>query len=100
MFDALIQFEREVGTLEEMDKALEKVNAQVARISKRPQKTRGDSEKSAKRKALEKEEIEIKKKRTEKIETMSEDKELTNGHKCEEAFVPVEKVTCFTVYII
>uniref|UniRef100_A0A0N5A7Y2 Squamous cell carcinoma antigen recognized by T-cells 3 n=1 Tax=Syphacia muris TaxID=451379 RepID=A0A0N5A7Y2_9BILA len=37
-YDALIQFEREVGTLDELDIALVKVNAQAARIASRPQK--------------------------------------------------------------
>lgn len=41
-FDALIQFEREEGTLEELDKALEKVNAQAMRVAARPQKKQLD----------------------------------------------------------
>ncbi|KAI1724998.1 prp18 domain-containing protein [Ditylenchus destructor] len=37
VFAALVQFEREEGTLEELDKAVEKVNAQAVRISSRQQ---------------------------------------------------------------
>ncbi|KAI1715542.1 prp18 domain-containing protein [Ditylenchus destructor] len=37
VFAALVQFEREEGTLEELDKAVEKVNAQAKRISDRQQ---------------------------------------------------------------
>ncbi|VDK82101.1 unnamed protein product [Litomosoides sigmodontis] len=61
VFDALIQFEREVGTIEELDKALEKVNAQVHRISSRPQKNK--VEKSKKRKTENDEGVEVKKMR-------------------------------------
>lgn len=43
-FDALIQFERETGTLEELDKALVRVNAQASRIAARPQKKKLKSE--------------------------------------------------------
>ncbi|KAL3995359.1 RNA recognition motif family protein [Acanthocheilonema viteae] len=61
VFDALIQFEREVGTIEELDKALEKVNAQAARISLRPQKNK--VEKSKKRKKENDENVEVKKRK-------------------------------------
>ncbi|MCP9263905.1 Squamous cell carcinoma antigen recognized by T-cells 3-like protein [Dirofilaria immitis] len=56
VFDALIQFEREVGTIEELDKALEKVNAQAGRISLRPQKNK--MEKTGKKRKKENEEDE------------------------------------------
>uniref|UniRef100_A0A915PK10 RRM domain-containing protein n=1 Tax=Setaria digitata TaxID=48799 RepID=A0A915PK10_9BILA len=61
-FDALIQFEREVGTIEELDKALEKVNAQASRISLRPQKDK--AEKSIKKRKKESSgDVEIKKRK-------------------------------------
>lgn len=61
VFDALIQFEREVGTMEELDRALEKVNSQIIRISSRPQKKK--VEKSKKRKTENGEDVEVKKRR-------------------------------------
>uniref|UniRef100_A0A915DGW6 RRM domain-containing protein n=1 Tax=Ditylenchus dipsaci TaxID=166011 RepID=A0A915DGW6_9BILA len=36
VFNALVQFEREEGTLQELDKAVEKVNAQAIRLKNRP----------------------------------------------------------------
>ncbi|CAG9534393.1 unnamed protein product [Cercopithifilaria johnstoni] len=66
VFDALIQFEREVGTIEELDKALEKVNAQAVRISLRPQKNK--MEKSKKRKKENDEDVEVKKRKEDRAE--------------------------------
>uniref|UniRef100_A0A1I7VQM3 RRM domain-containing protein n=1 Tax=Loa loa TaxID=7209 RepID=A0A1I7VQM3_LOALO len=62
VFDALIQFEREVGTIEDLDKALQKVNAQAARISLRPQKNKVEKN-SKKRKKENDEDVEIKKRK-------------------------------------
>ncbi|VDN26992.1 unnamed protein product [Gongylonema pulchrum] len=75
VFDALIQFEREVGTLQELDKALEKVNAQAARVSMRPQKSKPEND-SKKRKKEKNEEIEAKKKKKEEDQ---EQKQATNN---------------------
>ncbi|KAM3715688.1 Nuclear RNA-binding protein [Dirofilaria immitis] len=81
VFDALIQFEREVGTIEELDKALEKVNAQAGRISLRPQKNK--MEKTGKKRKKENEEdVEIKKRkdvRENEQELVIDKDELVNG---------------------
>uniref|UniRef100_A0A0R3S7A8 RRM domain-containing protein n=1 Tax=Elaeophora elaphi TaxID=1147741 RepID=A0A0R3S7A8_9BILA len=81
VYDALIQFEREVGTIEELDRALEKVNAQVTRISSRPQKNK--MENSKKRKKEKDEDIEVKKRKKdmkEKEKKLITDKdEFING---------------------
>ncbi|VDK73019.1 unnamed protein product [Onchocerca ochengi] len=75
VFDTLIQFEREVGTIEELDKALEKVNAQANRISLRPQKNKTEKS-SKKRKRENDDDVEVKKKK-ENIEE-KEQKLITN----------------------
>ncbi|VIO94605.1 conserved hypothetical protein,hypothetical protein [Brugia malayi] len=62
VFDALIQFEREVGSIDDLDKALQKVNAQVSRISSRPQKNKMEKS-SKKRKKENDEDVEVKRKR-------------------------------------
>uniref|UniRef100_A0A1I7WEZ9 Pre-mRNA-splicing factor 18 n=1 Tax=Heterorhabditis bacteriophora TaxID=37862 RepID=A0A1I7WEZ9_HETBA len=46
IFEYIIQFEREEGTLEQLDKALEKVNAQAIHRANRPQKQKDDAGKS------------------------------------------------------
>ncbi|EJW78303.1 hypothetical protein WUBG_10788, partial [Wuchereria bancrofti] len=62
VFDALIQFEREVGSIDDLDKALQKVNAQASRISSRPQKNK--MEKSSKKRRKENDEdVEVKRRR-------------------------------------
>lgn len=78
VFDALIQFEREVGTIEELDKALEKVNAQAIRISSRPQKDK--MEKSKKRKRENDEDVQAKKTKMKvKRELIVNEDEFVNG---------------------
>ncbi|VDM95406.1 unnamed protein product [Thelazia callipaeda] len=49
VFEALIQFEREVGTIEELDIALAKVNSQAVRISSRGEKSKFEGGSSRKR---------------------------------------------------
>lgn len=51
-----------MGSIEELDKALEKVNAQAARISLRPQKNKVEKS-SKKRKKENDEDIEVKKRK-------------------------------------
>lgn len=69
-----------MGTLEELDKALEKVNAQAARISMRPQRNKTGND-GKKRKNEKNEETEVKKRKREAVQEqgLAMGSGLTNG---------------------
>uniref|UniRef100_A0A915ANK0 RRM domain-containing protein n=1 Tax=Parascaris univalens TaxID=6257 RepID=A0A915ANK0_PARUN len=87
VYEALIQFEREVGTLKELDKALEKVNAQAARVAVRSPKKKAEHERSGRsKKEVDRREAEEKEERgaslAQKGENVEkESKSLQNGGK-------------------